>query len=139
MRRSRRGLAVTAVVAHLFAISTLAAAQAQPFPMAGLPAMYEKLRHQIAGIKVFDNNGYRGLPDDNEVDAMSIPADSTLPFRLREQNTEFVAAARALFGYSYADFSREHVSSLVKEKQRLRQSLGDGYFSHILDQVGIET
>jgi len=50
-----------------------------------------------------------------------------------------VAAAHALFGYAYADFSREHVSSLVKEKQRLRESLGAAYFSHILDQVGIET
>src|SRR5208282_4916580 len=58
---------------------------------------------------------------------------------LREENPEFVAAAHALFGYAYADFSREHVSSLVKEKQRLRESLGAAYFSHILDQVGIET
>lgn len=101
--------------------------------------MYEKLRHEIAGIKVFDNHGHPGLPDDSEVDAMSIPANSSLPFRLREENPEFVAAARALFGYAYADFSREHVSSLVKEKQRLRESLGAAYFSRILDQVGIET
>ena len=137
--RSRHGVNVTVLVAQLLAISALAAAQAQPFPMAGLPATYEKLRHEIADIKVFDNHGHPGLPDDNDVDAMSIPATSALPFRLREQNPEFVAAARALFGYSYADFSPEHVSSLVREKQRLRQSLGDGYFSHILDQVGIET
>jgi hypothetical protein len=101
--------------------------------------MYEKLRHEIAGIKGFDNHGHPGLPDDSDVNAMSIPANSSLPFRLREGNPEFVAAAHALFGYRYADFSSEHVSSLVKEKQRLRQSLGAAYFSHILDQVGIET
>ena len=90
-------------------------------------------------IKVFDNHGHPGLPDDSEVDAMSIPADSSLPFRLREGNPEFVAAAHALFGYRYADFSPQHVASLIQEKQRLRQSLGIAYFSHILDQVGIET
>jgi hypothetical protein len=136
--RSRHCFAVAAVLAQLFAIRTVAAAQAQPFPGPGLPAIYEKLRHEIAGIMAFDNHGHPGLPDDSEVDAMSIPANSSLPLRLREENPEFVAAAHALFGYRYPDFSREHVSSLVKEKQRLRQSLGPAYFSHILDQVGIE-
>jgi len=136
IRRCRDCFAVVAVV---FAITTVAAAQAQPFPGTGLLAMYEKLRHEIAGIKAFDNHGHPGMPDDSGVDAMSIPANSSLPFRLREENPEFVAAARALFGYPYADFSAEHVSFLVKEKQRLRESLGAAYFSHILDQVGIET
>jgi len=130
---------VAAAVAQLFAIGAVGAAQARPFPGSDLSEMYQKLRPQIAGIKVFDNHGHPGLPDDSEVDAMSIPANSSLPFRLREENPEFVAAAHALFGYAYADFSREHVSSLVKEKQRLRESLGEAYFSHILDQVGIET
>jgi hypothetical protein len=137
--RPRYCFALMAVVAQLFAISPVVAAQVQPFPGPGLPAMYEKLRHEIAGIKVFDNHGHPGLPDDSDVDAMSIPENSSLPFRLREGNPEFVAAAHALFGYSYADFSRDHVASLVKEKQRLRESLGPAYFSHILDQVGIET
>jgi len=137
--RSRRCFVVTAVVTQLFTIKAVAAAQAQPFPSAGLPAIYEKLRHEIASIKVFDNHGHPGLPDDTDVDAMSLPATSSLPFRLREENPEFVSAAHALFGYPYADFSREHVSSLVKEKQRLREWLGPAYFSHILDQVGIET
>ncbi len=139
IRRCRGCFAIAAVVVQLFAIRAVAAAQAQPFPGADLSAMYEKLRHEIASIKAFDNHGHPGLPDDSEVDAMSIPADSSLPFRLREENPEFVAAARALFGYPYTDFSPEHLSSLVKEKQHLRESLGAAYFSHILDQVGIET
>ena len=137
--RSRQCFLVTAVVSQLFAITIASTAQSQPFPGPALPAMYEKLRHEIAAIKVFDNHGHPGLPDDTDVDAMSIPSDSSLPFRLRDGNPEFVAAAHALFGYRYADFSPEHIASLVKEKQRLRQSLGDAYFSHILDQVGIET
>jgi hypothetical protein len=101
--------------------------------------MYQKLRREIAGIKVFDDHGHPGFSDDSDVDAMSIPPDSALPFRLREDNLEFVDAARALFGYRYNDFTPEHVSSLVQEKKRLRESLGAGYFSRILDQVGIET
>jgi hypothetical protein len=139
IRRRRYAFAVTAVVAQLFSIMTVAAAQVQPFPGPGLMPTYEKLRNEIADIKVFDNHGHPGLPDDSDVDAMSIPANSSLPFRLRDENPEFVAAAHALFGYSYPDFSPEHVSSLIKEKQRLREALGAAYFSHILDQVGIET
>lgn len=124
---------------QVFAITALASGQAQAFPSPGRPALYEKLRREIAAIKVFDNHGHPGLPDNSEVDAMSIPPNSSLPFRLREENPEFVAAARSLFGYRYADFSPEHVASLVQEKKRLRESLGAAYFSHILDQVGIET
>jgi hypothetical protein len=138
MRRARCSLVILGMMAQILARPT-AVAQTQPFPGPGLPAMYKKLRHEIADIKVFDNHGHPGLPGDSEVDAMLIPPDSSLPFRLREENPEFVAAARALFGYRYSDFLPEHVSSLVQEKKRLRESQGVAYFSHILDQVGIET
>jgi uncharacterized protein len=135
---SRRWLVTTMVAAMVIASVARAGAQAQPYPGPGLKVEYEKLRRDIATIKVFDNHGHPGLPEDSEVDAMAIPSDSSLPFRLREDNPEFVAAARALFGYQYDDFAPEHMASLVDEKKRLRESLGPRYFSRILDQVGIE-
>jgi hypothetical protein len=49
------------VLAQLFAIKAVAAAQAQPFPSAGLLPMYEKLRHEIADIKAFDKPWASGI------------------------------------------------------------------------------
>lgn len=131
--------ALVALNAAMIANPVLGCAQAQPYPGRDLKTLYEDLRREIATIKIFDDHGHPGLPDDSAVDAMQIPADSSLPFRLREDNPEFVAAAQALFGYPYNDFSPEHASSLVQEKKRLREKLGADYFSHILDEVGIET
>jgi uncharacterized protein len=135
----RHCLVIAAAAVVAIASVALAGAQAQPFPGPGLTTEYEKLRREIATIKVFDNHGHPGFSDDSDVDAMSIPADSKLPLRFREDNPEFVAAARALFGYQYSDFSPQHVSSLAQKKKSLRESLGPSYFAHILDQVGIET
>jgi uncharacterized protein len=139
MQRARDFFAKVSLAVALAAIPTLATAQAQPLAGSGRQATYDQLRHQIADIPAFDNHGHPGLPEDSDVDAMQIPADSSLPLRLRAENPEFVAAAQALFHYPYSDLSPEHAAVLVQEKQRLRQSLGDRYFSHILDQVGIET
>jgi uncharacterized protein len=134
-----RAAYVAVFISQLFALPGLACAQSQPLLRCDVSAVYAELRTEIAKIKVFDNHGHPGYPGDNEVDAMSLPPTSSFPFRLREDNPEFVAASRALFGYRYSDFSPEHVSSLVAEKKRLRESLGRGYFSRILDEVGIET
>lgn len=138
MRRAQHFFAIVALVADVVATPALARAQAKAFPQPGWKTTYEKLRREIAEIKIFDNHGHPGLPDDSDVDAMQIPADSSLPFRLRPDNPELVAAARALFKYPYDDFSPEHAKALVEEKKQLRNSLADAYFSHILDQVGIE-
>jgi uncharacterized protein len=139
MRGARFFFASVALVAGMIANPVLAHAQAQVYPGPELKSTYDKLRRKIANIKIFDNHGHPGLPDDSDVDAMQIPADSSLPFRLREDNQEFVGAARALFGYPYADFSSLHAPSLVQEKKRLREKLGASYFSRILDEVGVET
>jgi len=139
MQPARDLFAKVALALALAIMPTHATGQAQPFPNPGWQASYDQLRHQIANIPAFDNHGHPGLPDDSDVDAMQIPADSSLPFRLRPDNPEFVTAAQALYNYPYSDMSPEHAAVLVKEKHRLRDSLGAGYFSYILSQVGIET
>ena len=139
MRDARCLSALCALVTLVFAAPSSVQAQAQPYFGPDRQAIYAKLRREINAITIFDNHGHPGLPDDGEVDATQIPADSSLPFRLRMDNAEFVAASRALFGYTYNDFAPQHAASLVLEKKNLREKLGAAYFSRVLDEVGIET
>jgi predicted TIM-barrel fold metal-dependent hydrolase len=142
--RLRRGILCLArfaaflVLAATFAFES-AYGQAQPLPGPGVPEIYQRLLAQIEKIPVFDNHGHPGLPNDPDVDAMQIPADGPAPFRLRDDNDEMLGAARKLFEYPYSDFSPEHLKWLANRKTEERKKLGNAYFSHILDQLGIET
>ena len=124
--------------AALFALDP-AYGQALPLPGPDVLDIYRRLVPQIAQIPVFDNHGHPGFPNDPDVDAMQIPADSSAPFRLRDGNDEMLGAARQLFNYPYPDFSPEHLKWLRDRKVEQQKKLGNAYFSHILDQLGIET
>lgn len=114
-------------------------AQARPLPASNLPQIYQRLLAQIETIKIFDHHAHPGFPDDPDVDAMAAPPDYSEPLRVRADNPELVAASKALFGYPYSDFSPEHARWLINKKAQLKKQYGNAYFSHILDQVGIET
>src|SRR5262249_27046344 len=102
-------------------------------------AIYARLLPQVQRIKVFDHHAHPAFPDDPDVDAAPVPP-FTLPLRLREDNPEPIAAARALFGYPYADLTPPHARWLVDRKAALkRQRPGAAYFNSILDRIGIET
>jgi hypothetical protein len=113
--------------------------QASPFPDSNVQTVYQRLLPQIEQIRIFDNHGHPGFPDDADVDAMAIPSDSSVPFRLRADNAELLDAAKALFDYPYTDFSPDHLRLLIDKKAEAKRHLGVNYFSHLLDQVGIET
>ena len=113
--------------------------QARPLAGPDVPTIYRGLLSQINQIRAFDNHGHPGFPDDSDVDAMAIPPDSSAPFRLRDDNPETLVAVQQLFAYPYTDFSAEHIRWLAAKKAVLKKGLGNAYFSHILDQVGIET
>ena len=114
-------------------------AQDSPLPTQDVQAIYQRLNAQIQKIAIFDNHGHPGFSDDPAVDAMGLPSDSSVPFRLRDNNHEFVDAAKALFDYPYSDFAADHLKWLAQKKAELKQRDGNDYFSKILDQVGIET
>jgi hypothetical protein len=113
--------------------------QASPFPDSTVQTVYQRLLPQIEQIRIFDDHGHPGFPDDADVDAMAIPPDSSVPFRLRDDNVELLDAAKALFDYPYSDLSPDHLRWLIDKKAEERRHLGVYYFSHLLDQVGIET
>jgi predicted TIM-barrel fold metal-dependent hydrolase len=112
--------------------------QAKPFPGPDVQQIYNRLLPQIEKIPAFDHHAHPGFADDPDVDAMASPPGSAA-LRERDTNPELVAAAKALFGYPYADLSGEHAKWLVQKKAELKkQYTGTAYFDMILDKLNIE-
>ena len=114
-------------------------AQSRPLVAPEAQAIYTRLLPQISRIKLFDHHAHPALPDDTDVDIAPPPPGATM-LRLRPDNPETVAAARALFTFPFADMAGAHGKWLVDKKAALkRQYPGVAYFNHVLDQLGIET
>jgi predicted TIM-barrel fold metal-dependent hydrolase len=131
-----RMLLVRSVCCFLI-LGGIAFGQARPFPGPDVQRIYERLLRQIEQIPIFDHHAHPGFFDDPDVDAMAAPPGSAA-LRERDNNPELVAAAKALFGYPYDDFSPEHAKWLIQKKAELKKSRGMAYFSDILDKLNIE-
>ncbi|MGB7847528.1 MAG: amidohydrolase family protein [Candidatus Acidiferrum sp.] len=127
------GMILAAGLAH----STVG--QAQPFPSGDVKRTYERLLKQIEAIPMYDNHAHPGFADDSDVDAMASPPDESATLRLRDDNPEFVAGAKALFAYPHDDFQPEHAKWLADKKKSAEQAGGVAYFDTILDKLNVET
>jgi predicted TIM-barrel fold metal-dependent hydrolase len=124
----------------LAVLSSIAAAQARPFPGPDVQQIYQRLLPQIETIPAFDHHAHPGFADDPDVDAMASAPDTSLPVRTRADNPELIAAAKALFGYPYDDLSPEHAKWLIAKKGELKkQYTGTAYFNLILDKINTES
>jgi hypothetical protein len=124
----------------LVASATFSTAQARPFPSPDVQQIYQRLLPQIEKIPAFDHHAHPGFSDDPDVDAMAAPPDASAPLRTRDDNPELIAAAKALFGYPYADLSPEHSKWLLAKKAELKkQNPGTAYFNLILDKLNTES
>jgi hypothetical protein len=112
--------------------------QARPYPSGDLKKTYERLLKQIDAIPMFDNHAHPGFADDSDVDAMAAPPDESSTLRLREDNPEFVDAAKALFDYPYQDLLPEHAKWLAAKTKAAEQSGSVQYFDGILDKLNTE-
>ena len=128
-----------AVVILVVACTATIHPQANPYPSANLQRTYEKLLTQIDKIPIYDNHAHPGYADDTDVDAMASPPDESSMLRLRDDNPEFVAAAKSLFGYPYDDLKPEHAKWLAERKKAAEKSGDTKYFDTILDKLNIET
>ncbi len=115
-----------------------AGAQAKPYPSEDVQKMYAKLLAQIEKIPLYDNHAHPGFADDSDVDAMAAPPDESSMLRLRDDNPEFVAAAKALFGYPYDDFKPEHAKWLIDKKKAAEKAGDPAYFDGILDKLNVD-
>src|SRR5579883_2237424 len=116
-----------------------AAAQASPLPSTDVRPIYERLLEQINTIPIYDNHSHATFPDDSDMDAQAAPPGESSVVRLRDDNPEFVAAAKSLFGYPYDDFQPEHAKWLIDKKKAAEKDGGTAYWDGILDKLNIET
>ena len=130
---------VGAVLLVTIAGTAMAHAQAKPLPSADVQKIYDRLLKQIAQIPIYDNHSHATFPDDSDMDAMASPPDESTVLRLRDTNPEFVAAAKALFGYPFDDFKPEHAKWLIDKKKAAEAAGGTAYWNVILDKMNIET
>src|SRR5260370_30737790 len=72
------------------------------------------------------------------VDGQAAPTNESSVLRLRDSNPEFVAGAKALFGYPYDDFQPEHAKWLIDKKKAAEKAGGTAYWDSILDKLNIE-
>src|SRR3982751_6736336 len=115
------------------------AAQSRPHVAPAATPIYQRLLPQIEAIKLFDHHAHPAFPDDADVDIAPPPPGSS-PLRLRDDNPETSAAARALFGFPFPDMKGAHAKWLVDRKAALKkQHAGAAYFNMILDRLGIAT
>ena len=119
-------------------LTACAFAQAKPFPSADVQKTYERLLKEIDKISMYDNHAHPGYADDSDVDAMASPPDESATLRLRDDNPEFVAGAKALFGYPYDDFKPEHAKWLADKKSAAEKAGGTAYFDSILDKLNVD-
>ena len=115
-----------------------AVGQAQPYPSGDVKKTYERLLKQIETIPLYDNHAHPGFADDTDVDAMASPPEESATLRLRDYNPEFVAGAKALFGYPYDSFKPEHAKWLADKKKAAEQAGGVAYFDSILDKLNVD-
>src|SRR5256886_14365401 len=122
----------------ILCMATLPAfSQARPYPGPDLPQLYQHYLDVVNNIPAFDHHAQPGFADDPDVDAMAAPPGSAA-LRERDTNPELVTAAKALWGYPYADLSPDHAKWLIQKKAELKQVQGIAYFSNILDKLNIE-
>lgn len=116
----------------------MAAAQATPYPSGDVQKTYERLLKEIEKIPMYDNHAHPGFADDSDVDAMASPPDESATLRLRDDNPEFVAGAKALFGYPYDDFQPAHAKWLADKKAAAEKAGGTQYFDTLLDKLNVD-
>src|SRR6266404_1725622 len=127
-----------AILAALLSIAS-AYPQAKPFASpTDIQKIYDHLLPQIDRIPIYDNHSHATFPDDSDMAAQAAPPDERPVRRLRATNPEFVAAAKALFGYPYDDFKPEHAKWLVDKKKAAEAASGTGFWDSILDKMNIE-
>src|ERR1700720_1673059 len=133
---------VRIALASIAALTVASAARPQAKPLASpqeVQKIYDRLLPQIDRIPIYDNHSHATFPDDPDMDAQAAPPDESSVLRLRDTNPEFVAAAKALFGYPYDDFQPEHAKWLADKEKAAEQAGGTQYWDSILDKLNIET
>ncbi|MEY2564162.1 MAG: uncharacterized protein QOH88_2355 [Verrucomicrobiota bacterium] len=106
-----------------------------------------ELAAEIAQIKAIDHHAHplrfvaSGEPEDTEYDALTFEEmePGPMPARFSPDNPEYIPIWRALYGYTHADHTEEHVRELIALKRKAMGTRSEEYPAWILDQIGIQT
>jgi hypothetical protein len=140
MKKMKRLIQIALLIFATLAAVSGVAAQAKPLAAgADVQKIYDKLLKRIEQIPIYDNHSHATFPDDSDMDAQAAPPGESSVLRLRDSNPEFVAAAKALFGYPYDDFQPGHAKWLADKEKAAERAGGTAYWNGILDKLNIET
>src|SRR5690242_5508792 len=104
---SRRSQRAARLIGTVVIASAALGAQSRPLVDPAAAAVYQRLLPRIRAIALFDHHAHPAFPDDSDVDIAPPPPGSS-PLRLRDDNPETSAAARALFRFPFADMKGAH-------------------------------
>jgi hypothetical protein len=109
------------------------------------PAIDPALLSDIRRIRAIDNHSHppklvsQGEKDD-EFDAL--PCDPLEPtaagLTTRPENAQYLAARKALWGYTSNDDAPAHLQEVIGAKTRARAAQGDNYPAWVLSRIGID-
>ncbi len=116
----------------------VAGATAQIAPDPSLLAEIEK-------IKAVDNHTHIGKvvgEGESDRDFDALPCDiiegGAETLAARADYPQFIEAWQALYGYKYADRTREHVKELIAAREKVMREQGDNFPDWVLDRLNIE-
>ncbi len=129
-----------------FAVLLLALAPVAARAQAAGAGVDRELAAYIARIRAVDNHAHpmrpvaAGAPADSEFDAL--PLDGippfALPWRLRLENPEWAATAKALYGVRVVDTGAAGTAALNAARAKAIAQQGQHFPEWVLDQAGIE-
>lgn len=94
----------------------------------------------IARIRAVDNHTHVNstAPVDSDALTLDVLPPFDMPVRLRADNPEWIAAYRAMYGYSHPDLAEAHLAELRQTIVQVIKEQGDRFPESVLDKIGTE-
>ena len=106
------------------------------------PSTNIELAEFIGKIRAVDNHNHVNSVDPNDKDYDALPLDGLgnieLPARVRPASAQWVAAAKAMYGFTAAELNEKTMKSLADTAATMMKQKGEKFPEWALDQVGVE-
>src|SRR5258708_4911219 len=106
------------------------------------PATDDELAAFISKIKAVDNHNHVNSVDPKDQDYDALPLEGLgnieLPVRVRPESPQWIAAAKAVYGFSAVELNEKAMKDLADTATNARKQKGEKFPEWALDQAGIE-
>src|SRR5258708_3358436 len=107
-----------------------------------LSSVDNELAEFISKIKAVDNHNHVNSVDPMDQDYDALPLEGLgnieLPVRVRPESLQWIAAAKAVYGFSAVELNEKEMKYLADTATNARKQKGDKFPEWALDQAGIE-